>query len=319
MEQKAASLLATLKRSSAPADAKLAQLNDVKKEIKHNRVPEASQSTIFEALRIAISQQTSTTLVASGFSTLAHYIKRLALQEGTAAVASHGPKLFPAIVERLGDARESHRTAAAQTFSDFWPFCAQEVEHIMRDEAMTGNNTRAKEASLQWAVKASNLLSFGGFRVMSKDEGMQFKSFVPHMVACLEDSDGAVRDAARTSVVELFRKLPDRAKADLQRQLNSHSVRKSIVAQITSQLGLSSMADQPFNASTQSAPSFEQSHNTMRDSVMSEAAVAPPVEAEPMDPIYVHTQRELDDMLRDMLPSFEGKESEGNWMARDKN
>ncbi|TKA79718.1 hypothetical protein B0A49_02679 [Cryomyces minteri] len=305
MEQKAASLLATLKRSSAPADAKLAQLNDVKKEIKHNRVPEASQSTIFEALRIAIAQQTSTTLVASGFSTLAHYIKRLALQEGAAAIASHGPKLFPAIVERLGDARESHRAAAAQAFSDLWPFCAQEVEHIMRDEAMTGNNARAKEASLQW--------------VMSKDEGMQFKSFVPHMVVCLEDSDGAVRDAARTAVVELFRKLPDRAKADLQRQLNSHSVRKSIVAQITSQLGLSSMADQALSASTLSAPSFDQSHNAMGDSVMSEAAVAPPMEAEPMDPIYVHTQRELDDMLRDMLPPFEGKESEGNWMARDKN
>jgi CLIP-associating protein 1/2 len=50
---------------------------------------------------------------------------------------------------------------------------------------------------------------------------------------------------------------------------------------------------------------------------MSEAP--PPVEVVPMDPIYIHTQRELDDVFREMAPPFEGRESEGNWLARDKN
>ena len=37
-----------------------------------------------------------------------------------------------------------------------------------------------------------------------------------------------------------------------------------------------------------------------------------------MDPIYMHSQRELDDTMRDMLPFFEGKETEQNWVPRDK-
>ncbi|KAJ8104894.1 hypothetical protein OPT61_g10508 [Boeremia exigua] len=38
-----------------------------------------------------------------------------------------------------------------------------------------------------------------------------------------------------------------------------------------------------------------------------------------MDPIHVYTQRELEDMFRDMAPPFEGRESEQNWIGRDKN
>lgn len=40
---------------------------------------------------------------------------------------------------------------------------------------------------------------------MSKDEGLQFRSFVPHLVDCLEDADGTVRETARNVIVELFR------------------------------------------------------------------------------------------------------------------
>lgn len=38
-----------------------------------------------------------------------------------------------------------------------------------------------------------------------------------------------------------------------------------------------------------------------------------------MDPIHIYTQRELEDVFRDMAPCYEGRESEGNWLARDKN
>ena len=38
-----------------------------------------------------------------------------------------------------------------------------------------------------------------------------------------------------------------------------------------------------------------------------------------MDPLHIYTQRELDDIFRDMVPHFEGRESEQNWLPRDKN
>jgi CLIP-associating protein 1/2 len=40
---------------------------------------------------------------------------------------------------------------------------------------------------------------------MNKSDGLQFKSFVPQLVACLEDADGMVRETAKSCVVELFR------------------------------------------------------------------------------------------------------------------
>ena len=45
----------------------------------------------------------------------------------------------------------------------------------------------------------------------------------------------------------------------------------------------------------------------------------PPPETVSMDPIHIYTQRELEDILRDMAPPFEGRENEQNWIGRDKN
>lgn len=40
---------------------------------------------------------------------------------------------------------------------------------------------------------------------------------------------------------------------------------------------------------------------------------------DPVDPIYVNTQRELDDIFKEMAWSFEGKETEQNWPKRERN
>lgn len=40
---------------------------------------------------------------------------------------------------------------------------------------------------------------------MNKAENLPFKSYVPQLVANLEDADVGVREAAKIAVVELFR------------------------------------------------------------------------------------------------------------------
>lgn len=37
-----------------------------------------------------------------------------------------------------------------------------------------------------------------------------------------------------------------------------------------------------------------------------------------MDPLYIHSQRDLEDAFREMQPHFEGRETEHNWIPRDK-
>lgn len=193
MEESVANLAATLKRSSVPADAKIAQFNTLKSQIKHQRVPESAQSTIVDCVRLAITAQTSSALVLAGFSALGHLVKRLTIQDQTGVLYAQRHSLLQALLERLGDAREQYRTAASQALCDLWPPRQAEVEKIVREGAIQGNNARAKEAGMQWVAK------------MHAEQGLQFRNFVPAMIECLEDADGQVREAAKVTIIELFR------------------------------------------------------------------------------------------------------------------
>ncbi|KAF2225051.1 clasp N terminal-domain-containing protein, partial [Elsinoe ampelina] len=308
MDVQAANLLATLRRTSAPPEQKLTLLSNLKSDIKHYRVPENAQATIFECLKLAIASQTSINVVTAALSTLGHLIKRLKIQDPEGrAITSLAPRLWPALQERFADPRDSHRVGALQAFIDLHPFCATDVEHIIRDEAIGGPNGRAKEMGMQWVVQ------------MHDEHALPFKSFVPSIVTCLEDADGQVRDAAKAALVDLFRGASTPAKNDLKKQLKVHAVRQSIASQILAQLGLS---DRPalevdLGASTRSLPAFDHvSH--FAQSIHSEEAKPPPPDEIPMDPIFVNSKQELEDMFRDMMPHFEGRESEENWSLRDK-
>lgn len=40
---------------------------------------------------------------------------------------------------------------------------------------------------------------------MHTEQGLQFRSFVPNIVDCLEDADSNVREAAKANLIELFK------------------------------------------------------------------------------------------------------------------
>jgi CLIP-associating protein 1/2 len=160
MEEHANALLAALKKPSTAVDQKLQLFNNLKSGIKHNRVPDSCQAPIFDCVRIAISTTTSAALVSTGFSTLSHFIKRLVLQNHTAIITSQLSKLLPVLLDRLGDARESHRNATSSILSDLWPLSHADVEALIRENALKGNNARAKETAMQWVVKVRRVSSF---------------------------------------------------------------------------------------------------------------------------------------------------------------
>ncbi|KAF2502982.1 protein STU1 [Lophium mytilinum] len=304
MEDQAATLLAALKKPSTAVDTKLALFNNLKSNIKHLRVPEAAQAPILECVKLAITASTSAALVSTGFSTLGHLIKRLVLQDQTAVITTQSGRILPLLLDKLGDPRESHRNASSQLLADLWPLCHADVENLMRDTAMKGSNPRAKEMSMEWVVK------------MNQTEALPFRSFVPGIVANLEDGDGIVRDTAKNAVVELFKTAPEHAKSDLKKQLVAFNVRKSIASYIVAHLGGTAPVEDVVASAISTSTASADTNAGFADSMISEAP--PPVEVVPMDPIYVHTQRELDDIFREMLPHFEGRESEGNWLPRDK-
>ena len=121
-------------------------------------------------------------------------------------------------------------------------------------------------------------------------------------------------------ILILLRTAPTAAKNDLKKQLALHNVRQSITKEVLAQVGAGHAHAPPevdLSASTRSLPALDHiSH--FANSINSEEAKPPPTEEVPMDPIFIDSQRELDDTFRAMLPHFEGKESEDNWLLRDR-
>ena len=103
MDELAQNVLATFKKASASAESKLTIFNNLKSNIKHQRVPESAQGPTLECVRLAITSQTSSSLVTAGFSTLTHLVKRLSLQEQAHAVFGPRSQIIPALPDRLGD------------------------------------------------------------------------------------------------------------------------------------------------------------------------------------------------------------------------
>ncbi|RYN70737.1 hypothetical protein AA0117_g10292 [Alternaria alternata] len=315
MEKETSDLLKALQKPSTDVQSRLALFSTLKSSIKHNRVPESCQAPIFECIRIACTAATSAALVSTGFSTLSHFIKRLQLQKETSILTSQSPILCSILADKLGDARESHRSAASQILADLHYLCPTEIDELMHDAAKS-TNPRAKESAMLWVVK------------MNKTEGLPFKSYSNQFVANLEDADAGVRDTAKKAVVDLFGHAPEHAKANLKKQLIALNVRKAIASYITTHLDDDAMSKGTDVALAQPPVPISRPIPTKRaETIQPDAGFTdsfageqpPPVEVVVMDPIHIYTQRELDDVFRDMAPCYEGKESEGNWLARDKN
>ena len=205
MERQAEDLLAAVKDSNVSSEVKIQQFTDLKTHIKHHHVPEAAISPSFESIRVGIN---SHPLQDTAFSTLKHLSKRLMIQEQHDIIAIQGAKTYHLIVDHLGDSRDRVRTRASQALTDFWIVTPADVEEVIRDVVLSAKLPRAKVAGLQWISKVSSptcpKTTFTDNLQVNQEQGLQFRSFVPKIVDCLEDTDGTVREAAKVTVIELF-------------------------------------------------------------------------------------------------------------------
>ncbi|XDG10400.1 hypothetical protein ABKA04_010015 [Annulohypoxylon sp. FPYF3050] len=303
-EDQVANLLAFL-RKDVSIEAKVQHVTAVKSEIKHYSVPDLCVAPLFEALRLASSSQHSA-LVNAGFTTLNHLLTRMSLQEPKYLV-KEAKHTLPLIVEKMGDQKDKIRTLAIQAMSTIYAHVPMDAERFVRNTAMAGKNPRAKESGMQWLLQ------------MNKENGLQFRTYVPTLMELLEDADGMVRDAAKSTVIELFKDAPNAAKSDLKKQLKNFKVRPAIEQAIVKALApTSARADpesRPASAMMQGRPNLAASVS----SLASERPITPMPEAkaESVEPSYVNTQRELDEIIKDMHQWFEGKETEQNWLKRE--
>ncbi|KAI7784794.1 hypothetical protein LA080_009113 [Diaporthe eres] len=296
-------------RSDASVDAKVAQVTAVKTGIKHHNVPDTCVAQLFEALRTASANQHGV-LANAGLTSLNHLLTRLSRQEPKYIIRETKTTL-PLLVDRMGDPKEKFRTLAVQSMATMYKVVPADVERHVRNSAMAGKNSRAKEASMQWLLQ------------MNQEQGLQFRTYVPRLMELLEDADASVRETAKTTVIELFRDASNTAKADLKKQLETFRVRPAIKQAIVKELIPRSTTPGPDDNGPVdlprpvSRPNLSASVSSV--STFSERPITPMPDprTETVEPSYLNTTRELDDMFSQMHGYFDGNESEHNWKLRE--
>ena len=112
---------------------------------------------------------------------------------------------------------------------------------------------------------------------------------------------------------------------DLQKHLHRRNVRKSIVDHILIELGLTNHDEIDLAPPTQVRAGEPPKQTPFRGSSTTRdpSPEAPPIsvseqEAANLEPLYIENPRDLEEMFCEMHPYFEGKESEQNWLKREK-
>lgn len=143
--------LVTILRGDASLDAKVQYVTNIKSSIKQHNVPEICLPQLFDGLRTASSSQHASILNA-GFTALNHLLTRMSRQDPK-FLAKEAVRTLPLLIEKLGDPKDKIRSIADQAITTLYGVAPVDVERFIRNSAMVGKNSRAKEASMHWLLK----------------------------------------------------------------------------------------------------------------------------------------------------------------------
>ncbi|KAJ6145729.1 hypothetical protein N7470_009624 [Penicillium chermesinum] len=350
MEAKAAELLAAFKNPNVSIDARVAHLTSIKSDIKQKNVPEGAIMTIFETLKLAISSQ-HYSVCAAGFSTLGHFLKRLMIQEQQQWILAQTRNFYPVLMEKLGDHKERVRALSASIFTELWPLVGNEVEYFVLEVGMMTKNHGL--LFRQYVPSLVGCLEDADSAVRDTARGVVVDLFRyatnPDPSPSIGiDSQSLIQECTRTCQIGLTEATGRSWREKIDR--NCHSLRIGLAEPDTASSARPiSRAERPLSVMSSrsrapidvdddepeapvSRPGSSRSHHERPvASSSSEAPARPktPAELPPagtgtpeddgLEPFLVSSSRDIDDLVRDMLPWFDGKESEDNWMKREKN
>lgn len=123
----------------------------------------------------------------------------------------------------------------------------------------------------------------------------------------------------QTHLLTFIRGASNPAKSDLKKQLKAFKVRPAIEAAIVKELAPTPASRMEPEARSDPAPLVRPALAASMSSLASERpnTPLPETKAESVEPTYVNTHRELDEIFKEMHIWFESKETEQNWMKRE--
>ncbi|RIB13548.1 clasp N terminal-domain-containing protein [Gigaspora rosea] len=239
----------------------------------------------------------------------------------------------PSVIDKLGDTKDKTRDHALQVLLTMYESATNMnggtnivtvLSTIIKDTAFGHKHWRVREQILQWVAVCSKKIS-----------DFPIRQWVPYMVKLLEDPHEQVREAAKDTIVLLFNGAASHAKSDLKRELKEQSIRPGIVDYILSKIISSPSsdghsdrynvvydnADNHTDAGTEITEEdyFSSGTGNEETAKSTDSIVRPTSSADSeIGVINVDSAKELEREFQNLLSSFQGRESEQNWLARER-
>ncbi|KAK0540797.1 suppressor of tub2 mutation [Tilletia horrida] len=245
--------------------------------------------------------------------------------------------LMPVLIEKLGDQKERVREAARKALTQLGSSAfivspptdatagarkGKELEtplmiyeRLMRDNALGAKAARIKEQATQ-VLPALKLATQDRFPI---------RLLLPSLVTLLSDADPSVREGSRAALIGLFVNATPAAKAGLKKELERQDVRKATMDAIVKEVLAGPSAIPQAVAPSASSAGIGPAPTTSAQMAVTQAAAGGGVPGaaalgageDDVPPVYVASRSDLDRTFSQMLPFFEGKESEENWLSRE--
>lgn len=276
---------------------------------------------MFQSLKLGLSNSNSQ-VTSQTLTTARGALRRLDLQDASLLKNDSAYKIIVQLIDRLGDNNEHVCQLARDCLAIIWRSSSIRVESDIKQFGYRHRLARVREQSIRWTAKMAS----------DKVYNLPFRSFTNYLIATLEDADSSVRDAAKQTIIDLFLTVPPHARADLRREMKMQMIRKSTMQHILAHLDIADGPELNLAQSTSSAPDEILSRSSRRivtpgsqaeGSIVGSVASTyvgslPGSEMEALDPANVFSGRDLEHEMSAMIPHFEGRESERNWLNREK-
>lgn len=131
-------------------DSKMSTLNELKRHVKKDNVNLSFVPRYFESLSIVMDTN-SPSLQSLAFSLICHLVKRVSIQDNDGTLLLDQSFLvLPIIIPRLADAKQSIKIAAGRTLEAYWLSAATKVDAGLIEYGLSNRNPLIVNESVVW-------------------------------------------------------------------------------------------------------------------------------------------------------------------------
>lgn len=321
----------TLYKAAVSGDSISSLLADLKTHVKKDNVALPYVPKYFEALSIVMDSQ-DPALQSLAFSVICHLVKRVSIQDKSGEIlAGLGFLVLPMVIPRIADSKASTSASARRALEAYWLLAPEKVEQALIDVGLTNRSILLVNECVVWL---NHILT----EINPHFKLDAFFGPLAHILS-KHSSNAALVENIKVLFANFYDvKQNQLHKFELQKVLETHGVSASLRTSIMGTdtvLNLqmkspeqvlkreertASATERSFSHSYHHSP--EESKHSEPESVSELTALTQSLPNYNVDDSISATH--LDDyealhrMVADMKPFFENKETEKNWMKREK-